>query len=230
MSNSERPMRDLSDLAKNRQIEPMVIRLREVVDRTGGAKAVAARTDIPLSTLSGYLSGRELKLSVARKITEACGVSLDWLAAGEDGPAAREFGNARQAGPESVEFLNYDVILSAHQGVDGDSSYIETRISIPRDFLPLSIQSNTDNISAVTAKCDSMNPIIDDGDILLERDDFGLNRNMGTQIAENLIQHAVWIGGQHGWRVLIRWIFATGLWQPWRQTASPATRPRSATV
>lgn len=132
---------------------------------------MAARTDIPLSTLSGYLSGRELKLSVARKITEACGVSLDWLAAGEDGPAAREFGNARQAGPESVEFLNYDVILSAHQGVDGDSSYIETRISIPRDFLPLSIQSNTDNISAVTAKCDSMNPIIDDGDILLIRTD-----------------------------------------------------------
>lgn len=57
-------------------------RLRDAVKRAGGGTEVATRSEVPLSTLNGYLAGGEIKLSNLIKLARACGVSVEWLATG----------------------------------------------------------------------------------------------------------------------------------------------------
>jgi DNA-binding phage protein len=60
-----------------------VDRLREAVHSAGGPGSVARRAGMPLSTLSKYLAGREMRLPAAVAIARATGVRLEWLATGE---------------------------------------------------------------------------------------------------------------------------------------------------
>ncbi|MBL7232089.1 LexA family transcriptional regulator [Komagataeibacter oboediens] len=169
-----RKMRDLSELGKNRQIEITVLRLREAVRSAGGQKVVAARTDIPLSTFSGYLAGREMKISVASKIAKVCGVSLEWLA-GEN-VERTESDQARNAWPKQPDVLHasachgltaipgYDVELSAGHGIS--PSYADESISfqISSSLLPEHLKTRAHRLVGFTVRGDSMEPVIFSGD------------------------------------------------------------------
>lgn len=64
-------------------------RLKAVVRQSGGNKAVAEKSGIPLSNLGAYLAGREMKVPALIALAKACGVNLVWLATGE-GPMVGE--------------------------------------------------------------------------------------------------------------------------------------------
>jgi DNA-binding phage protein len=58
-------------------------RLREAVRLGGGQTSVAAKSGIKMRSLSSYLSGEfTMKLPTAVLIADACGVTVEWLAAG----------------------------------------------------------------------------------------------------------------------------------------------------
>lgn len=65
----------------------LAARLADAVAQAGGRAAVVSRAAIAPNSLHEYLHGREMKLTVAVRIADACGVSLQWLATGT-GPRA----------------------------------------------------------------------------------------------------------------------------------------------
>ncbi|WP_158093479.1 S24 family peptidase [Acetobacter sp. DsW_063] len=154
-----------------------MIRLREAVKKTGTQKDVAARAGIPASSLTDYLSGTELKLSVAAKLADVCGVSLGWLVSGgEDATTAAYDGltdidTALGLGGEAVEIRNYDVYLSAGGGADGNQTPTSELITFPKKMLPPSVLSNLKDVVTVTVRGDSMQPIIEEGDRIILRTD-----------------------------------------------------------
>jgi len=58
-------------------------RLRQAVRSAGGNTAVSARSGVPLGNVNNYLRAvHEMKLDAALALADACGVNLEWLAAG----------------------------------------------------------------------------------------------------------------------------------------------------
>lgn len=177
MSKNDIP--NLSPLAQSRQAEPVVRRLREAVKNAGTQKEVAQKAGIPVSTFSEYLSGREMKLSVAAKIAEACGVSMEWLASGRDPESAMpadlrhinevldyETGE-RHSMHDVVEFPRYDVRISAGHGALATSERMAGFIAIPRFMLPLHLQNAADHTIGLYVTGDSMVPTLSDNDLIL---------------------------------------------------------------
>ncbi len=77
MSSSYAPSRK-AHLRQNK--DPSLERFRTLVKKMGGITTFATMTGTPVSSVSAYMYGRELKLSAAVKIAIACSVSLEWLA------------------------------------------------------------------------------------------------------------------------------------------------------
>lgn len=93
-------------------------RIRRCADLAGSGDALSQKTAIPRRTLEDYLTGKsEPKAARLVAIARACGVSLDWLAAGE-GPMRREAvyttpapnsGGVQKADPLLFkQFVNHD--------------------------------------------------------------------------------------------------------------------------
>lgn len=61
----------------------IVSRLKEAIDRIGGAAEVSRRSGVPMSTLSNYLTGTEARFTRMAALAAACNVSLDWIATGK---------------------------------------------------------------------------------------------------------------------------------------------------
>jgi len=59
--------------------------VREAVQAAGGPLHISNISEVPLSTLQGYLRGGEMKFSNLLALSAACGFDLNWLATG-DGP------------------------------------------------------------------------------------------------------------------------------------------------
>jgi alpha-D-ribose 1-methylphosphonate 5-triphosphate synthase subunit PhnG len=57
-------------------------RLRKAVKAAGGNRAAATKAGMPLTTLNGYIAGRDMKAAAMIALADACEVSLDWLAKG----------------------------------------------------------------------------------------------------------------------------------------------------
>jgi len=96
-------------------------RLREAVESGGGRQTVADRAGMPVSTLSAYLRGGEMKMSNAAAIARATGVRLEWLALGT-GPrhdsesGVMETGAEMAGGPAPGLFasVNMDTLAAAY--------------------------------------------------------------------------------------------------------------------
>ncbi len=72
-----------TDPASDLSGEQAAERLREAVRLGGGQTAVSAKSGVKMRTLSSYLSGEfTMKLPAAVDLADACGVNLEWLAAG----------------------------------------------------------------------------------------------------------------------------------------------------
>lgn len=58
-------------------------RLRAAIKAAGGNKRVAQISNVPLSTINGYLQGKGMKFDAAAALAEAIDVRMEWLATGE---------------------------------------------------------------------------------------------------------------------------------------------------
>lgn len=66
-------------------------RLGEAVRAAGGSAEVAARGRVPLRTLANYLSAKsDMKIPTLVALARACGVSIEWLATGEDAAGSQQ--------------------------------------------------------------------------------------------------------------------------------------------
>ena len=74
---------DFQVQAEISEVDDRISRLRSAIKQAGGNQVVASRSSVPLSTLNGYLAGRDLKATSLVALSRACGVNVDWLATGE---------------------------------------------------------------------------------------------------------------------------------------------------
>lgn len=72
----------ITDPEANRDAPELADRLRAAIKLAGGATQVAARSHVPYRSLRHHLSGRDMKRPVLVALADACGVSIEWLAAG----------------------------------------------------------------------------------------------------------------------------------------------------
>lgn len=166
-SGENNRMRNLSVLAANRQTESIVLRLREAVKNAGKQKDVASRAGIPASSLTDYLGGRELKLSVAARLANACGVSLEWLAVGENPVPQLQ----KEQSEIPVDFNNVSIPHYVGNASAGNGSFAANVdsyavINIGRDALPPIVLSRLSSLVAVTVRGDSMSPSLYDCDTI----------------------------------------------------------------
>ncbi len=73
---------DLTDPAANRKAQEVSERLRQAVRIGGGVTQVAAKSGVTQRSLSRYLGGYDMKLPAIVAISDACGVTVEWLATG----------------------------------------------------------------------------------------------------------------------------------------------------
>jgi phage repressor protein C with HTH and peptisase S24 domain len=147
-------------------------RLHNAVKEAGGNAHVSSAAGIPLSTLNSYISGREMRTSVALKLAEVCNVSLEWLITGKNAASIYQSAVAQEDRADTiVNFPNYDVQLSAGAGAYPNRDLIKKTVSIPKDILPLDVLGHEKYVYALTVRGDSMQPSLDDGDLVLVRTD-----------------------------------------------------------
>lgn len=125
--------------------------------------------DIPHSTLVSALNRRsDPKLSMLLNISEAEGVSLNWLATGENNqtPVSLSAGVSRE---QVVDIPKYNVVASA-----GGGTYVDTNTTV--ELFPFSYQFLKRNrlthaeLYIIEARGDSMESQINDGDELLVKE------------------------------------------------------------
>jgi len=71
-------------MTADRQVQDRAERLRLAIRGAGGNKAVAVRSEVPLSTLTSYLKGRDMPAAVMVSLADATDVRLEWLATGRE--------------------------------------------------------------------------------------------------------------------------------------------------
>lgn len=157
--------------ASNRETQTRFLRMKSAVERAGGNHAVSEKADVGLTTLSTYMNGKEWKLGIAEKIASACNVSLQWLLFGDDPQSIPSSAYAPAKDNENISFPNYDIKLSAGHGIDVDGKIAKASVSIPKAILPIDVLDHRKNVCALTVKGDSMQPSLDDGDLVLIRTD-----------------------------------------------------------
>lgn len=154
---------------ENWEVSDVAKRLKSAVENANGNRAVSERSGVPLSTLNGYLAGRDMKASAAAKIARACGVSLEWLLIGEgdateDGRSGPALSIASQGQSDSVSISFYeDAEPSAGFGRLGVDAPEPKKVSISRFFLDeLGLKPN--HTIMLKVRGDSMEPTLKTGD------------------------------------------------------------------
>lgn len=154
-------------------------RLRQAVKAAGGNQAVATRAGMHLGTMNRYIGGRDMKAGAMIVLAKACGVTLDWLATGEDGketerkPGGDSGMQALIEGPPDIAeerfsyIPRYDVRASAGKGIEAHEEQIIGYVAFRNAWLNSSFFRNKSNLSFIEASGDSMEPTISDGDYLL---------------------------------------------------------------
>lgn len=167
----------ISDRALARQDDDVSVkRLREVVYQFGGITSVATMADIPVSTMSGYVYGREMKLSAAVKIARVCSVSLEWLAGISEHPPSitsnsqsREHlsNEGRSAEDKVIKLLPFFDAASFLNSVDLETGNTETeQVPITEGFL-VRLNAKAETSFFLKISGDSMEPTLRDGDLIL---------------------------------------------------------------
>ncbi|MEW9272948.1 LexA family transcriptional regulator [Gluconobacter oxydans] len=155
-----------------------VTRLKTAVRNAGGNTAVAARSGVPFSTLNRYLAGRDMKAAAMIALSQACNVSLDWLAFGQDEnpedsladtPKARTTPAITKPSGEddtlSVKF--FEVEPSAGLGVY-PSEWVDAQdFHVSKKFIRQVLGVWSSYIFFVRVQGDSMTPTIRSGETIL---------------------------------------------------------------
>ncbi|WP_172599191.1 XRE family transcriptional regulator [Rhizobium leguminosarum] len=125
----------------------------------------ARKTGVSVQTLKRYEDGSSPSIDIARKIADACNVSLDWLS---DRSGLRNSSVSRQPKPEG-DFVNlprFDARASAGQGLVAIDQMPVGEVAFARDFLR-NLGANPDYCYILEARGDSMWPTIPDGALLI---------------------------------------------------------------
>ncbi len=131
----------------------------------------AVKSGFGESLLRKYLSGTTPGADKLLAMAKAAEVSLDWLVTGEEtsNQAIKQPDNNYSNDPEWNEYSKiplYDVEVSAGHGSHLNQEKIKDGIAFKKDWL-LSKGFQEKNLATITAKGDSMEPNIKNGDILL---------------------------------------------------------------
>lgn len=178
MSGKKYPNEDFAVLDENSELQAIAGRLKFAIENAGGNKVVSERASVPLSTLNGYIAGRDMKGSAAAKLAQACNVSLEWLYFGDKHDqiptteamlhAVSEHllaGAGREQG-DRVSIRLFNVEASAGHGVAGPNVEEQASVDLIRSSLPNYVVSRLPHLVAVTVRGDSMTPSLYDGDII----------------------------------------------------------------
>ncbi|MDT8422090.1 MAG: helix-turn-helix transcriptional regulator [Desulfuromonadales bacterium] len=160
----------LSALESEMENNDLVSRLELLIGKKK-PHAWAASVGIPAATFSRiWNDGGQLRSDLLISISEKCGVSIDWLLTGE-GPMRRdEQPVAATAGLDQDEFAlvpRYAVEVSAGGGsvLEDDGKPFEL-LAFRRAWLK-KLGLIVERLALVTARGDSMEPTLADGDVLL---------------------------------------------------------------
>ena len=149
------------------QLAEAAERLRWAVhQRGGGPRAVSANSGIPLSSLGQWLAGREMRTSAVARIAQVCGVDPAWLAWGA---ATAPISNDPAADIDRYRavsrFRKDDVYETA--GLAGPTAQVVDHLAFSEDFLRRDLNIDADRLLLVVAIGDSMQPTVEDGDLLV---------------------------------------------------------------
>ena len=162
---------DFPDLKENWEIESISNRLKHAVENANGNKAVSERAGVPLSTLNGYLAGRDMKASVAARLAIACNVSPSWLLLGLD--TEEPAPNVGLPQPlltpaNDVAYIDYyNVAASAGYGICADAGVKPAKVAVSLAFLKGDLGLDPTCARMLETSGDSMEPTLRSGDRLL---------------------------------------------------------------
>lgn len=146
--------------AQDEDLEAVAGRLREAVAAAGGPTKVAEAADIPLGTLNKYLSGKtEPGAMKLQRLAQVLPRTLTWILTGR--------GVKETSGTEMVLLPHFPTQPSAGKGaLAAPSPYSDGSVAFSSDWLRL-IGVNPRKAHVLTARGDSMEPTIRDGDLLV---------------------------------------------------------------
>ena len=146
-------------------------RLQLAVREAGGATQVAIRAHMPLSTLSRYLNGRDMKASALVSLAKACGVPVEWLADGHgtttESVEVRSPSAAPEGAGDTIAIKFFEAEPSAGFGSSPEEWDDGKNIVISRSFLSADLKVNHKTLFLVRIKGDSMEPTLSSGDVIL---------------------------------------------------------------
>ena len=154
-------------------------KLRLVVHKSGGTKQVAARAGVALSTLGSYLAGGEMKLTTAKLICAACGVSLAWL-----------IGESRSAELDGIDTGSEELIQipCARPQSDAGRDDPACHIAFSADWVRTYLDRAPAQLLALEAQGSAMEPTVHQGDLLLI--------DTSSSVISSLEIHVVEVGGE----------------------------------
>lgn len=126
---------------------------------------MSERSGVALSSLGDWMAGREIRVSAVEKLAQACGVSPIWLAFGDNPVTVAQLeptGNDRY-----IPIPRYNVEASAGGGSLVPSEQIVDYLAFSAEYLQREIKRSSDQLLLITARGDSMEPTIRDGELLL---------------------------------------------------------------
>lgn len=156
------------------KIDPgFVQRVRDICERLGGRKALAERTGVGKSTVDKWAQGNsDPSRANLIAIADAAGVSVQWLATGQDAaldapqPIAPPDEPAPDFDQDFALIPRYEVNLSAGPGLVPDHEHVEERLAFSRVWLSRN-QINPAHAGLVRVRGDSMAPTLPDGALAL---------------------------------------------------------------
>lgn len=153
----------MPDDLEMQQAEILARRLKELVQKRGGNKRVAAESGIPLSTLNTYLAGTEPKFFVAARLAEYFNVPMAALLSDEP------IGQEPESGSSTIQIPMRDVFASAGPGAVNGDEPIVGYMQFPEAFVR-SWGRSTARVEAIQARGESMYPTIQDRQwVLIDR-------------------------------------------------------------
>ena len=169
-------------------------RLHQLLDKQS-ARSFAIKAGLSVQSFHKYISGiSEPTRPVMNSIAEAAGVHLEWLSTGR-GPmrknetlsAAADTGSGILAAAEPQSFIITDfegkqteitlapnlvhmpvlsLDVACGKGVYGDNAYVTSMVSATEDWFRLKVRKDPRDMCLVHALGDSMEPLIEDGDMV----------------------------------------------------------------
>ena len=140
-------------------------RLEVLANKMGGWNALARAAGLSQGGMSRYKGGGEPTRPILVSIADAAGVNLEWLAAGR-GSMLRSEEEQTGIGTEFALVPIYNVSISAGAGAFPNKEHAIGNLAFTRHWLRTrGLQPS--HLVATNAKGDSMEPSINDGDMLL---------------------------------------------------------------